>query len=403
MAKKTDHIGPAEPVVESNPPKPARKRFVRMSHVWALLFTLAIAAWMMSGHVVIGGRQDSAVNAPVAAPEQAQAKPFRVRVKTIVAAPREGVIRLRGRTEADARVQVRAETSGVVEAVPVTKGSVVKAGDALCMIEKAARQAGLAEAEAGLAQAVADAEASGRLADRGYGSKLKVNADKAKLDAARANVAKAKLELARTEIRAPFGGVVEDIIKPGDYLNAGGMMMGSGQMSNACAMLVKSDPLLIVGNVSEREVGKLSPGQAGDVKLITGETVAGRIRFIGSSADTATRTFRVELEVRNADRRLRDGVTAEISVPIESEPAHLVTPAILALNDEGTVGVRAVDAEDRVHFMPVRILADGPDGVYVAGLPDSVRVITVGQDFVAEGAKVEPVEEDVGPTAEAGR
>ncbi len=404
MARKQDHIGPAEPVAENRQAKPPRKRFVRMSYVWALLFTLAITAWMMSGHMVVGGRSDSATNAadPAKEPEaNAQAKAFRVRVKTITAAPREGVIKLRGRTEADARVQVRAETSGVVESVPVAKGSVVKTGDRLCMIEKAARAASLAEARAAFAQAEADSKASRSLVDRGYTSKLKVTADLAKLDAARANVEKAELELARTEIRAPFEGVVEDIVKVGDYLNAGGMMIGSeGAMTNACAMLVKFDPLLVIGHVSEREVGKLKVGQTGDIRLVTGETVSGRIRFIGSSADAATRTFRVEIEVRNPDRRLRDGVTAEISVPIASQPAHLISPAILALNDEGTVGVRAVDSENRVQFLPVRILADGPEGVYVAGLPERVRVITVGQDYVVEGARVEPVE-DAAATAEA--
>ncbi len=408
MRQKPEPVGPADPDSEIVEVKPPRKRTLRMSYVWALLFTLAIAAWMMSGHIVVGGRQDSAANAPLAgqAPEAqvAQPKPFRVRVRTIRAAPREGVLVLRGRTEADARVQVRAETSGVVESVPVAKGSVVKAGDSLCLIEKAARAASLAEAKAAFAQADADSKASRSLVDRGYTSKLKVTADLAKLDAARANVEKAELELARTEIRAPFEGLVEDIVKVGDYLNAGGMMFGSeGAMTNACAMLVKFDPLLVIGHVSEREVRKLKVGQTADIRLVTGETVKGKVRFISSSADPLTRTFRVELDVANKDRSLRDGVTAEIRIPLPSEPAHVLTPAILALNDKGEIGVRAVDAENRVTFIPVRILSDGLQGVHVAGLPPEVRVITVGQDFVAEGALVEPVEEHLDATAEAPR
>jgi multidrug efflux system membrane fusion protein len=402
---------PAEPAADATEtatkPRP-RRRLVRMSYVWAFLFSGALAAWMLTGDIVIGGRQDGppieikggaqTETAPQAA--QPAAAPFRVRVRTISSSPRKGVITLRGRTEADALVQVRAETSGIVEAAPAVKGAFVRAGDTLCRIEKAAREASLAEAEAAFAQAEADAAASASLVDRGFATKLKVAADKARLDAARANVEKAKLELARTDVRAPFDGVVEDIVKVGDYLNAGGMMMGGQQMTNACAKLVKPDPLLVVGHVPERDVGKLKPGQTGQIRLVTGENVTGTIRFVASSADAATRTFRVELEVANPTRALRDGVTANIVIPVPPEPAHLLTPAILALNDLGEVGIRSVDDENRVRFLPVRILGDDPSGVYVAGLPDPVRVITVGQDFVSEGALVEPVEDDAAATAE---
>ena len=60
------------------------------------------------------------------------------------------------------------------------------------------------------------------------------------------------------------------------------------------------------------------------------------------------------------------------------------------LNDNGVVGVRVVE-NGIVRFMPVQIVSDGPDGMWVTGLPDGVDVITVGQEFVSDGQRVKPV------------
>jgi multidrug efflux system membrane fusion protein len=73
--------------------------------------------------------------------------------------------------------------------------------------------------------------------------------------------------------------------------------------------------------------------------------------------------------------------------------AHSLTPALLALADDGTVGVKAVDAFDSVRFYPVEIIDSSLDGMLVTGVPDSLRVISVGQGFVTEGQAVVPVED----------
>jgi len=64
---------------------------------------------------------------------------------------------------------------------------------------------------------------------------------------------------------------------------------------------------------------------------------------------------------------------------------------VLTLNDDGIVGVRTVDDDDTVRFKPVEILADETRGVWIGGLPDQVRLIVVGQEFVIEGEQVTPV------------
>src|SRR5262249_47395482 len=106
-----------------------------------------------------------------------------------------------------------------------------------------------------------------------------------------------------------------------------------------------------------------------------------------------TRTFRLELEVPNPQGTIRDGITAEIHITASSVEAHRISPAILALDERGTIGVRVVDQNRRVRFVPVKIISDGADGVWVSGLPHTVTIITVGQEYVANGQEVTVVVE----------
>ncbi len=268
--------------------------------------------------------------------------------------------------------------------MPVAKGAEVAKRTVLCKLEAGARQASLHEAAAAVERAELNYAASEKLHKRGHTGRLKVVEYKANLDAAKAAREKAELDMRRTEIRAPFKGIVEaQPAKVGDYLMVG----------ETCAKLVALDPLIVVGHVSEREVGKLEPFMTGTAALVTGQTVTGRLRYIAPAADPKTRTFRIEIEVANPDNRLRDGVTADIRIPLSSETAHKFSPAILVLDDRGRIGVRLVEAGGKVRFRPVRILADDENGVWVAGLPETVTVITTGQDYVTDGQKVVAVDD----------
>jgi multidrug efflux system membrane fusion protein len=84
-------------------------------------------------------------------------------------------------------------------------------------------------------------------------------------------------------------------------------------------------------------------------------------------------------------------MTAELRLAADQVTAHSLSPALLALADDGTVGVKAVEADERVRFYPVEIIATSPEGISVTGLPDELRVISVGQGFVTEGQRVEAV------------
>src|SRR6185295_6732149 len=108
-------------------------------------------------------------------------------------------------------------------------------------------------------------------------------------------------------------------------------------------------------------------GDTGWAKLITGERAEGRVRFVATSSAPATRTFRMELEVANPQGTIRDGITSDIHITASALEAHRISPAILGLDDRGVIGVRVVDQNHRVRFLPVKIISDGADGVWVTG------------------------------------
>ena len=254
--------------------------------------------------------------------------------------------------------------------------------DVIARLRMDDRGAKLAEAKAVLTQRKIEYEAARKLHKKGFRSTTEQAAAQARLDAARAVVEQMDIEIARTTLLAPFEGIIgAGHVELGDFVRIG----------DVAATIVDLDPILAVGSVSERQIGGLRKGGVAEVTLVDGTSHTGAIRFIAPVADPQTRTYRVELEIENSDYGIRDGITADIRFPLGEARAHLVSPSILTLNDDGIVGVRSVDSEDIVRFKPVEILADEPRGVWLGGLPDRVRLIVVGQEFVIEGEQVTPV------------
>ncbi|XWN28890.1 MAG: efflux RND transporter periplasmic adaptor subunit [Devosia sp.] len=352
--------------------------------ILALLLAGGIAAWMGTGTMVISGAAETAEIRPPAERTEADGSPFRVRVRESVAEDRARTLLMRGRTRADAVVAVAAETDGRLKERLVEKGDKVAQGDTLCRLDEGVRAAQLAQAIAAQEQAQLEFDAATKLRGRGFESQTRVAATKAALDAAQAGVAAAERELAHTTVLAPISGIVQDpLAEVGSTLAVG----------TVCATIVDAETIYVIGQVSERDITGFDVGAMADVSLLTGETATGKITFMSRTADPDTRTFTVEIEVKNDDGQLRDGVTAEARIPLSPVRAHRLSPGVLTLSDDGRVGVRTVDGDNRVRFMPVVITLQDTDGVWVNGLPESITLITVGQDYVIDGQKVEPVAE----------
>lgn len=282
---------------------------------------------------------------------------------------------LRGRTEADRRVEVRSEIEGLVASPPLRKGTRVEAGDVLCEISEGVRAAELAEATARLKEAELNFAAADQLSKKGFASTTTANTRSAALEQTRAMVLRAEIDIKRLKIRAPFGGLLES-----DTAELGSLL----QKGSVCAALIALDPIKLVAFAPERSVDRLAVGAPVSGRLITGEMVTGEISFVSRSADRDTRTYLIEAETPNTDLSIRDGMTVEIDVSLEGELAHLLPQTALTLDNDGTLGVR-LNEDGIAKFVIVDILRDSTEGVWISGLPEQAEVIVVGQEFVIDG------------------
>ena len=358
---------------------------MRKTYIIATLIALAIGLWLASGYL----GQEEPVRHGTLAEKNSQSEaaaedksPTRVRARISQAQPYTASVLVRGRTENKRSVDVRAETQGRVETRPVEKGTRVETGALLCRLAVEDRNASLTEARESLNQAKIDYSGAQRLQKRGFQAETDIARARARLAAAEASVERAKLAIARTYIRAPFDGVVEDThAEVGDYLQPGA----------PCATVIDLDPMLLVGRVSERDVSAVAVGGAATGVLGDGTELHGTISFVGLQSDSDTRTYRLEVAIPNSDYKVRSGLTAQVKLPTREIRAHLISPALLALDTAGNIGVRTLDEADRVIWNDITIIDDAGSGAWVSGLPDVARLITVGQELVVPGEQVEAV------------
>ncbi len=360
---------------------------IKGSHITALIIAGAVIGWMSSGEIVVGGHADSPHSvAPPAERQENQDELFKVRFVTVEPEQRFETLLLHGRTSAKSVISVRAETNGTLHERFVEKGDTVKAGDPVCKLDPGVRDTDVLQAEAALEQATFDYEGALKLKEKDYISDTRVKALKYAMDNAAAQLASAKHEMSHVEIEATASGIVTDpVAEIGSHLANG----------DVCVTLIDPDPMLFVGQVSERHVGDIGIGYDADVTLITGEKVEGKISYVAPAADSATRTFLTEIELPNSDGRLRDGVTATTTIKLEGSEAYKIAASWLTLDDNGVLGVRTVDNDNVVDFAPVKIVAHTPETMWVTGLTPGARVITLGQDYVIAGQTVAPVPAEI--------
>lgn len=341
----------------------------------ALLITL----WVASG--AFDDEADAPAPNDIVVAESAHSK---VRVRTQTAEEIVRTISVNGNTAPARVVELSAETDGRVEFIGAKRGSNVERGGIIVRLDERDRKARLAQAKATVKQREVEYEARFKLKSESYVSEAQLQESVAQLEAARAELRRAELDLDYMVVRAPFDGALQSrVVEVGDFVKTG----------DPIATFVDNRRIVVAANVSEFDAGYVSVGAAAEARLATGETVRGRIRYVSPVADEATRTFGVELEVDNRDGALRAGGTAELFIPADTVMAHRVSPSLLTLDDAGNVGVKIVNDDGQVEFVVADIASSSSSGVWLAGLPQTATIITVGQGFVNSGSLVDAVPE----------
>ncbi|WP_432454565.1 efflux RND transporter periplasmic adaptor subunit [Agarivorans sp. QJM3NY_29] len=355
------------------------KGFLAARPYWLSIVIVGIVAlWMFSGQVSNWEQGNDNPQPPI---EQTTHQLTRVLVKTFQAQRIERNLLLYGQTEASRQSTISAEISGRLLEFLVDEGRPVKQGQALARLDIQDRRSQLLRAEALLEQRRIEYEGVKALSKKGFQGKARVAEAKASLVDAQSMVKTLTLAIDNTLLLAPYDGIFdENIVEQGAYLSIGDPIL---RLADTQQLRVRTD-------VSERDIGLLQLGQRAHVSLVTGEQVEGLIDFIASISNPNTHTFKVEVLIDNQQHLLKAGVSASVRFPLLEVEAIKVSPAVLALDDEGNLGVKTV-RDSVVQFVPAQLVRSDPDGAWLSGFSGDNEVIVLGQGFVSAGDKVEAV------------
>lgn len=345
-------------------------------HIVALSLILIIAIWLGIG--LSAGSEEYINTRPLVMTDGLQKVQVEIMQGTLV----ERNISISGKTAANRSVELKSEIRSTVKAVHKNKGERVKKGDLIVELDARDWPERVEQSKASLRQAQIEYKSAQKLLKRGLVNEAQIAQSETALANAKANLTSARINLAASRISAPFDGIVDQrYVELGDYVKE----------SVSIVKVLDFSPYLVIGHAAEKDASFINIGDLAHAQLVTGDEIQGHIRFIAAEANERTRTFPIEMEVKNPSRAMTSGLTARILVPQPKLFSHLVSPALLILNDQGELGLKGLTEDNKVIFHAIKIVKAVSTGVWITGLEENSRIITVGQGFVDYNETVSPV------------
>jgi multidrug efflux system membrane fusion protein len=298
------------------------------------------------------------------------------------------LLSINSHTQPNRVVSLKAQIAGTVESVPGQRGTKVDKNQSICVIEAEERPQRLMQSKAKLEQAQIAYTGALQLKTAGYQSDLAIAQAKANLEIAKLELTLSQNDVDSLEIKAPFAGIVEDRpVEVGDFLTAG----------QPCAKLVELSLIKVVAEVSESDVVNLKIGDKASALFDDYASRTATISYIAHQANPTTRSYRVEAKIKNTELQLRSGISGQLQLRLDSVKAHLIPASLILLNAEGQTMVRAVDQKNLVTQHKVVVVGESENGLWVSGLPAMINLITVGQNYVTQGERVETFSSNSNP------
>jgi RND family efflux transporter MFP subunit len=306
-----------------------------------------------------------------------------VNVETIEVQPEPFADRVdaTGQVMADRDVVVASEENGVVRAILVDKGARVSEGQALVRIDDRLLKAQHDQAVSEAALARETYERQRRLWEEdSIGSELTFLRAKYGAETADANARGLATRLERTTIRAPIGGILDArMVEVGSTLSPG----------SPVGRIVDADPLKVIAGVPERYAGEVRTGANAIVSFDNGRIVEARASFVGTAIDDQSRTFPIEVVVRNEDGMLKPGMVANVRVSRGSQREAILVPRDAVMRVQSGYILYVATERNGQWVAEARAVATGSGDagrvVITDGLEAGEQVIVAGQQQVAGG------------------
>ena len=239
-------------------------------------------------------------------------------------------VELQGNVKTKQNVLIYPEMAGTLETVAVKEGQRVTKGQVLANIDDGGMAQQVAQLETTLALAKTTYERQKRLWDQKIGSEIQFLQTKTNFEASQNQLAQLKKQLDKFTIRAPFSGVIDDVIKDEGTVVAPGPGAEVFRIVNLSNMFIEAD-------VPETYIKSVVPGKTVKIEFpILDKKLDTEVRQTGNFINPANRTFKVEVGVPNQDRSIKPNLTAKLKInDYTSTEAILIPQSIISENAEG--------------------------------------------------------------------
>ena len=263
---------------------------------------------------------------------------FKVKSITSLATEMNRTVNISSTSEAYRKIQIQSEITSKIKKVLKTKGSLIKENEVIIKLE--------------------EYDSYKKLFDNGLISRNEFN---------------------KIALLTPFEGILLDGHKiEGELITPGSVVYE----------IIDLSKIKIIGYVNENEINGISTDNTVEVKILN-KKIRGVIDYISPIADYDTKTFEIIVIFDNSDLQIRDGISAELSIYKDKIKVHKISPSVLSLGEDGDIGIKVLNKDNEVIFKEIEIIDDTSDYMLISGLDDEENIITIGQQYVSSGDKVE--------------
>lgn len=365
-------------------------------HLGQSLAILTAAAVLVATAGCARGEMSAANDSETGA--QANVRVTNVEATPVVPGEFRGVIRVTGEVEALYDVTVSAEESGRIEQFLVAKGRRVRSGQAIAKLESDLLSAQVNEARASARLASEEYERQRQLWEEdSIGTEMAFLQRRYASEMADARLASLEARLQRTEIIAPVTGTFEE-----NYLEVGEMAVPGA----AVVRVVSTDRVKIVAGIPERHARTVVVGDEALVTLdiFPDQEFLGTVSFAGASVDPRSRTFRIEVVLRNPDGMLKPAMVANLEVEREHLEDVISVPQQVVMRSAEGYKVFLAESDGGGYFARAQTVelgaVSGDEVVILSGLEGGELLITVGHQLVDDGSPVRIVNNEQSGQAE---
>ncbi|PXX21576.1 efflux RND transporter periplasmic adaptor subunit [Arenibacter sp. ARW7G5Y1] len=296
---------------------------------------------------------------------------------------------LQGDVKTKQNVLIYPEMQGVLQRVYVKEGQQVSKGQILATIDDGGMGSQLEQLKTQAQLAKTTFERQKRLWEQKIGSEIQYLQAKTNYEASENTVKQMESQLGKSTIRAPFSGIIDDVIKDQ------GTVVAPGAGSEIFRIVNLSDMYIVV-EVPETYLGSIQNGKEAKVYFpVLGDSIMTNIRQTGNFINPGNRSFTVEIPVPNKSGTIKPNLSAKVQLnDYTSENAILIPQSIVSENADGeqyAYVAEDLNAENEAVVKKIIITTGKTQNGFVevlSGISTGNHIIKEGARSVKDGQKV---------------